>query len=289
MSGNAKGIALMILGMFGFAVTDAFLKLLGGTIPTGQIMIVLGVGGGAVFTLLALRDGPDGWGKAFKHPLVLLRNTFEVCGTMGFLTGLVLAPLSIVSALIQMTPLIVTLGAALWLKEQVGPHRWTAIFLGFIGVLFVIKPWSASFEPGSIFALVGVFFLSLRDLVTRRVPQDIPTLKLASYAMLLLIPAGFLLLWLNDDTLVSPNRNQTLFLIGAILISVVGYFGTTAAMRVGDASLVSAFRYSRIIFALILAALIFGERPDALTYLGAAIIVLSGLYAMWRERLRRAA
>lgn len=289
VSDNLRGIALMVLGMFGFAVTDTFLKLLGKEFPSGQIMISLGLGGGTIFAILAFREGSAGWSTAFRHPLVLLRNIFEMLGTVGFLTGLVLAPLSIVSAIVQAAPLIVTLGAAIWLKEKVGPHRWTAIFLGLFGVLLVIKPWSSAFEPGSLFAVCGVVFLSLRDLVTRRVPKDIATMKLAAYAMYLLVPAGIVTLLITDQELVSPNTNQILFLAAAILISTIGYFGTTAAMRVGDASLVSAFRYSRILFALVLAAAVFGERPDAFTYIGAAIIVLSGLYAMWRERLRKKA
>lgn len=287
-SGNLQGIGLMVLGMFGFAVTDVFIKLLGGAIPTGQILMCLGIGGGVAFWALSLRAGARDWRAAFAHPLVITRNIFEVVGTVAFLSGLVLAPLSTVSAIVQANPLIVTIGAALWLKEPVGIHRWSAIFVGLFGVLLVIQPWSDSFVPASLLAVLGVSSMAIRDLVTRRVPPHYGTMQISTFALFLLIPGGVALLMGTGTTLVTPTLTQALLLLAAVAISVVGYFGTTAAMRVGEVGVVTPFRYSRIVFALIFAALVFGERPGAMTYLGAAIIVASGLYTLWREQLRRA-
>jgi len=286
-SDNFKGIALMVLAMLGFAITDAFLKSLSGLVPTGQLIMTMGTCGGLTFAALAHRNGATGWRKAFLTPIVLTRNFFEAIGTMLFLTGLMIAPLSVVSALVQVTPLVVTLGAALWLREAVGPRRWSAILVGFFGVLLVIQPWSISFSPGALFTLAGVFFLAGRDLVTRRVPQTIPTMMLASIGMGLLLPAGALLMLFQNQSWTATSPPQTLLLAGAVIFSIIGYFGVTAAMRIGEASLVSAFRYSRIVFGLILAALFFGERPNSIAYAGMAIIVASGLYTMWRENKLR--
>ncbi|MEP4195844.1 MAG: DMT family transporter [Aliishimia sp.] len=286
---NLQGIVLMVLGMLGFAVADVFLKLLGGAIPTGQIIMSIGAGAGTIFLVAALREGQLEWVGAFKEPIIIWRNLFEIIGTLGFLTALILAPLSTVSAIIQANPLIVTFGAALWLKEPVGPYRWAAIFVGLLGVLLVIQPWGTRFEPTSLFAIIAVLGLALRDLATRRVPKYVSTKQLSVYALYLLIPAGALLMLATGSSYVIPNGAQAVFLISAIFISSIGYFGTTAAMRVGDVGVVTPFRYSRIVFALIFAALVFDESPDVLTYLGAAIIVASGIFTLWREQRAKVA
>ncbi len=288
-SDNLRGIALMVLGMLGLAFTDAFLKALGGAIPAGQIMMVQGLGCGTVFGVLALRQGATGWRGNFLRPVVLVRNVFEVLATGFFLVALELVPLSIISTILQANPLIVTLGAAVWLREAVGPRRWAAVIVGLLGVVIVLRPWSATFDANVLFALAATVGLSLRDLVTRRVPARISTLQVATFAFGFLIVAGAASLLLQGQRPVIPNPTQALLLCGAVCLLCVGYFGITSAMRVGEVGVVMPFRYVRIVFALIIAALVFGERPDLLTYVGAGVIVASGLYTLWREQIRRKA
>ena len=191
---NLRGSALMIAAMFGFAVTDMFIKLLGAALPTGQILATLGAGGALVFGVLARRRGETLLGPAFVHPAVLWRNGFEILGTLCFISAIVHAPLSVTSAILQANPLVVTLGAALWLGEPVGTRRWSAIGVGLVGVLLVIQPWNERFEPASLPAVGGVFGLAGRDLATRRVPDGISSVVLSSYALAMLVPAGLLLL-----------------------------------------------------------------------------------------------
>lgn len=286
-SANLQGILLMILGMAGLAITDALLKLLGGAIPIGQLMIIQGISGALIMGTLAVRQQDTGWVQNFLLPIVVVRNVLEVIAAVSFLTALVLIPLSTLSAILQANPLIVTLGAALWLKEPVGPRRWAAIAVGFFGVLLVIQPWSDNFGFFAILGVIAAISLAGRDLATRRLPTDLSTYQASTYAFIMMFIVGLLLLFVIGDAWVSPNTTQTLLLITTILTMPIGYFGITAAMRVGDVAVVTPFRYSRIVFALILAALIFGERPNALTLIGAAIIVASGLYTIWREQLRR--
>ena len=287
---NLRGSALMIVAMFGFAVTDMFIKLLGAALPTGQILATLGAGGALVFGTLARRRGDVLFGPAFVHPAVLWRNGFEILGTLFFVSAIVHAPLSVTSAILQANPLVVTLGAALWLGEPVGVRRWSAIGVGLVGVLLVIQPWNERFEPASLLAVGGVFGLAVRDLATRRVPDGIPTLVLSSYALAMLVPAGLLLLALPGTPAPTlPGPGEALLLLGAVAISTLGYYGITAAMRVGEVGVVTPFRYSRIVFALVIAALVFDERIDALMLFGAAVVVASGLYALWRERRLRTA
>lgn len=282
---NVRGSALMVVAMLGFAVTDMFIKLLGAALPTGQILLVLGAGGATVFGLAARRRGDTLFGKAFVHPAVLWRNGFEIVGTLCFVSAIVHAPLSVSSAILQANPLLVTLGAALWLKEPVGYRRWSAIGIGLVGVLLVIQPWNERFEPAALLAVGGVLGLAFRDLATRRVPPGISTTLLSSYALSMLVPAGALLLLLPGTAAPTwPDAHEALLLLAAIGISTLGYYGITAAMRTGEVGLVTPFRYSRIVFALIISAVVFDETIDPLMVIGAAIVVASGLYTLWRER-----
>lgn len=279
----------MVFGMAGFAALDALLKLLAGSIPTGQILMFQGLGGAVIFGVMGLRAGLSDWRARFLHPVLLARNCAEVLAATGFVVALASASLSTIAAIIQSNPLLVTLGAAIWLREPVGPYRWGAILVGLCGVLIVIRPGTAGFEPASLYAVGAVIALSARDLLTRWVPAEVPTVQLGTFAMISLVAAGLVIQVLSGAPLRHPEGWEAIYVIGTILMLPIGIYGTTAAMRVGDISVVTPFRYTRLIFALILAAVIFGERPDALTYLGAAIIVASGVFTVWRERLRAAA
>jgi drug/metabolite transporter (DMT)-like permease len=205
-------------------------------------------------------------------------------GTIGFVTAIALIPLSTASAILQATPLFVTLGAALFLQESVGWRRWTAILVGFCGVLLIIRPGLEGFTWQSLFALQGVVGLGIRDLATRRVPRTTSSLQLSFWAFLVLIPASGLMIWANGEVIAAPDAITLVYFAIALLIGIGAYYSIVAAMRLGEISFVSPFRYSRILFALVIGISVFGERPDAMTLTGAAIIVGSGIYTLWREQ-----
>ena len=215
---------------------------------------------------------------------VLLRSLGELIGTIGFVTALALTPISSASAILQATPLAVTLGAALFLGETVGWRRWSAILAGFAGVVLVIRPGMSGFEPNSLFALLAVVGLGMRDLVTRRVRGDVTSLQLSYLAFLTLIPASVILASVSDRAWVAPEPQMWALVGAAVLAGTLAYYAIVAAMRIGEVSYVTPFRYSRIIFALIVGVVVFDERPDAIMLAGAAIIVGSGIYTVWRER-----
>ena len=288
LSPNLQGIFLMTIGMAGLAVTDAILKILGGAIPIGQIMVIQGAGGTLIFGALSLRQGDRNWAQNFFLPTVVWRNLCEMVAVVSFLAALILVPLSTISSILQANPLLVTLGAAIWLNEPVGPRRIAAIIVGLLGVLLIIRPWSDSFNVAALLCVVATVSLSVRDLLTRRLPSTVTNHQAATFVVALMVPLGLVLNAARGEVFVSPNSQQLALIFAALLSMPVGYWGVTAAMRVGDVAVVTPFRYSRIVFALILAALIFGERPDALTYIGAAIVVASGLYTIWREQMVRA-
>lgn len=285
---NLRGAGLMVLAMMGFALEDMLIKFMAAELPVGQIIGMLGLGSAILVAPILLLTGQSLFDRSMMTMPILLRAIGELIGTLGFVTAIALTPLSTASAILQATPLFVTLGAALFLQEAVGWRRWTAILVGFFGVLLIIRPGMEGFSWLSLFAVQGVVGLGIRDLATRRVPPQTSTLQLSFLAFLVLIPAAGLLMWINGTSVTPLSSQNWMIFIAAIIIGIFAYYGIVAAMRLGEISFVTPFRYSRILFALVIGIFIFGERPDFMTLLGAGIIVASGLYTLWRERTVRA-
>lgn len=281
---NLRGAALMVLAMLFFAVEDMLIKLMANTLPIGQIVGMLGVGSAILLGIALWVQGEALFSRQMLTGPILLRAIGELVGSIGFVTAIALIPLSTASAILQATPLFVTLGAALFLQESVGWRRWTAIGVGFFGVLLIIRPGLEGFSWQSLFAVQGVIGLGIRDLATRRVPRTTSSLQLSFWAFLVLVPTAALMMWANGEVFTRPQGAGFVYFLIAVLIGIVAYYCIVSAMRVGEISFVTPFRYSRILFALVIGIGVFGESPDALTLLGACIIVASGLYTLWRER-----
>ncbi|MGR3466757.1 MAG: DMT family transporter [Shimia sp.] len=284
---NLRGAALMTLAMLGFAIEDAFIKALATSWPTGQIITALGLASTPVFAALCRIKGVPLLSRVAFHPAVVLRNASEVTGTLAFVTALTLVPLALASAILQAAPLLVALGAALFLGQAVGPRRWAAILVGLLGVLIILRPGLSGFDANALFAVLGVLGLAARDVATRAIPDHVPSPYLATLAFALLVPSGLILMAVQGTPpgAITPGTAQ-LFL-GAFLVGLVAYGAIVSASRLGDVAAVTPFRYSRLIFALLIGLVVFGERPDAATLIGAALVIASGLYTLAREaRLR---
>lgn len=280
---NLRGALLMILAMGGFALEDALVKTVTQHVPMGQVLVYLGLGGGIAFGALATRRGHCAFGRMFFHPAVLLRNAGEIVGTAAFVTALMLIPLSLASALFQVMPLFVTLGAIVFLKARVGWRRWLAIGLGFVGVLIILRPGFEGFEPAALFSLVAALGLAARDLATRACPPEAHPLQLSSWGFLSLVPVGAAMLAFGDGP-VRIDATEAGLLLSALGLGMVGYYALTLAMQVGEIAFVTPFRYVRLVFGLTLGWLVFAERPDAPMLIGSAIVVGAGLYTLLRER-----
>lgn len=286
---NLRGAILMTLAMAGFACGDLFIKLMTESLPNWQIIAMMGLCGSAVFAVALVTKGQALFDRAMLTGTILLRNACELVGTLCFVTALSLTSFSLASVILQTTPLIVTMGAALVLKESVGWRRWSAICVGFLGVLLVIQPTAGGIDSGAVFALLAVCGLAVRDLATRRVPRHTSTLQLSFLGFATLIPAGAVLSLTDAHGLTTVTGEHWAMLAAAVGLLSLAYVAIVSAMRVGEVSFVTPFRYTRIVFALILGALVFGESPDAAMLVGSTIIVGSGLYTVWRERRIRAA
>ncbi|QBF31601.1 DMT family transporter [Thalassococcus sp. S3] len=284
---NLKGAALMVLAMLGFAVEDALIKLMAGALPTWQIILVLGCGGSLVFALLTVLRGQKLLDRRFLTVPILIRNLSEMLGIVGFVTALSLIPLATASAILQAAPLLVTLGAALFLGEPVGWKRWSAILVGFAGVMLILRPGLDGFDANALFAVMGVVGLAARDVAVRRVPAEISSVQLSYLGFLAALPAAAILAAVTDLPYVAPPPWLWAALLATVGLGVFAYYCIVAASRIGEVAFVTPFRYSRMVFALAIGMVLFAERPDTLMMLGTTLIIASGLFTLWRERKHR--
>ncbi len=275
---------LMTLSMAAFAGEDALVKYLSATLPVGQVVIAIGLVGVLVYGTLAHVQGVPVVSKIALRGPVLVRNLGEVFGAASFVAAIALAPLSIVITILQAMPLAVTLGAAAFLGERVGLRRWSAIAVGFLGVLLVLRPWGEAFEPAALLAVISVAFLAARDLATRRVPAGLHLWQLSSWGFLALLPAGVLLFVLMRQAPMIPDPQELSLTLAASLCGILGYAALVLATRYADIASTVPFRYTRLLFGMLIGMVVFGEQPDLLTWAGAGLIVAAGLYTFARER-----
>ncbi len=281
---NLRGILMVILAMAGFTLEDVFIKKLSGPLPIGQILIGLGLGSGAIFAAIALFNRENLFARAAWSRMSLLRAACEALAAAAFASSLALVDLSTVAAVFQALPLVITMGAALFFGDQVGWRRWSAIGLGFVGVLLIIRPGLQGFEPASLLVLAAVLLVAVRDLATRLIDHSVSSAVVSFQGFSSLILAGALMLAFLPRSTGPVGGNEAMWFAGAILFGSAGYWGIVTAMRIGDTAVVAPYRYTRLLFSMSLGVLIFDERPDLPTLLGAALIIGTGLYTFLRER-----
>lgn len=288
MNDNLRAAAILTLGMLLFAVEDVLIKVLASELPFAEVLAIIGLAGVLVFGGLLRLGGGRFWTRDLLAPAVVLRNSAEAISSVAIVLALGLTELSATSAIMQAVPLFITLGAAAWLNEPVGWRRGTAIVLGFLGVLMILRPGLAGFQPASLWAVIAAVGLAARDLATRRVPRRMSSLHLSASAFAAILLGAVLMGLVLGERPVLPDASQAGLALACVTMTVFGYALLVAATRIGEASALAPVRYARLVFALILAVIVFGERLDALTLAGSAIIVGSGCYTLWREaRLSR--
>lgn len=280
---NLRGAALMTFSMLAFAIEDVLIKTLGARIPPGQIISVIGAGASLAFVAWFIAKRQPVFVPEHLNGKVWLRGLFEVLGTMLFISALIRMDVTMLSAIIQATPLVVAMGGAVFLGQTVGWRRWAAILIGFAGVLLIIRPGLDGVSIATAFGVGGMLGLAGRDLATRAITVHISGAHVSLHAFLLLIPAGLVLCWINGAPLVIPSSRDGLTLVLCVAIALIAYLCIVAATRSGDAAFISLFRYTRMLFALVLGMVILNERPDTLTLIGVAIVISAGLFTLIRE------
>ncbi|MEP1536453.1 MAG: DMT family transporter [Paracoccaceae bacterium] len=283
MSNNVFGALLMMASMASFTFNDTFIKMTDGAVPLWQLLFLRGVlttmlilGLGNVLRTIHFRMSGRDW------RLIGMRCLSEIGAAYFFLSALFQMPLANAIAILQVLPLAVSLGAALFLGEGLGWRRMTAILIGFCGMLLIVRPGPDGFSIWSIYALLAVLCVTCRDLVTRQLSPDVPSLtvtliaaiSVTLFAGIASVPQGWAVL--------TPNLWS--LIVGSSIFILGGYFFSVQVMRQGDISFIAPFRYTSLIFALALGWLIFDDWPDGITLIGAGIIVATGLFTLYRER-----
>lgn len=285
MSPNLRGSLYMALAMAAFTLNDAITKTVTAEMNFGQVMMVRGWFAILLIGLLVWRR------NAFRSPRVVLtipvalRIAGEVIGTIGYLVAITHLPIANASAIFQVQPLAVTLGAALVFAEPVGWRRWLAIGAGFLGVLIIVRPGLEGFNSFALGALVSVIFTSLRDLATKRIPPEIPSLFITLLTTITVTIVGALIFAPLGGWSQLIAKSVGLLALAAVLV-LTGYQCVIVAMRVADISAIAPYRYTALIWAIGLGYVVFGDVPDAWMLTGASVIVAAGIYAFYRERLR---
>ncbi|WP_204114073.1 DMT family transporter [Shimia biformata] len=281
---NLHSILLMTFSMFCFGVEDFMIKHMAASLPPGQVLLMLGFGGAVIFAAIAKARGQALFPTGAGTGMLYLRSALEGMLAICMVLGLWLVPLSVFATVLQTSPLMLTMGAALFLGETVGWRRWAAISVGFFGILLIIRPGTTGFDPATLLVLAATVLISARDLISRRLPKSVPSLTVAFQGFAALVISGPLLMLVMGTALVPATAGQTAGMATTVLFGVMGYFAIVVSTRIGDAVALAPFRYTRMVFALILGIVILGERPEMLTYLGAGLIIASGLYTYLRER-----
>ena len=273
----------MIASMVAFSLADTLVKISTSLISPAQVLFLLLAGGLIIFALMAILQGDRlNDPRAFSR-ILLLRYVAEITGMIGMVMALANVPISVVGAITQASPMLATVGAVLFLKETVGWRRWSSIVVGFVGVVLIVQPGGVEFDFDVLWAILAVAALSIRDLTVRSIPTDMASSSIATYTMAASVPFTIGWVLLNGESLL-PTQINWVVTLPMVILGAVGYMLLIASLRTAEVSVVMPFRYSRIIFLLVLGVFVFGEKPDFMVLLGASLIVVSGTYMMWREQ-----
>lgn len=280
----------MVIAMTGFAVGDTLMKLASqggeGGATAGQMLAFQGVVGILLFGFLMLRSGDRLSRDLITDKVVVWRTFSDIGSAAAFVTALTLMPVGNASAILQFQPIVVTLGAVLFLGETVRWRRWSAIAVGFVGVMIIIRPGTDGFTGASVYVLIAVAGLTVRDLLTRVLNPKHSTMAISFFVSIAIIPTGLLVQFVGGfDWYVSTDR--FLYLLASSGFVMGAYYALTEALRVGEISTVAPYRYSRLVAAFLAAFLLLGERPDLPTLVGSGLVVAAGLFVLYRETVGR--
>ncbi|APO75045.1 DMT superfamily inner membrane transporter protein [Rhizobium etli 8C-3] len=285
-SRNTQGAIFMSLAMAGFSSSDALSKSVISYMNAGQIIFIRGVFTSILVYLIARHLGALRSWRIVLKPIIILRVVCEVLAAVSYITALGMMPIANASAILQSLPLVVTFGAALFFGEPVGWRRWSAILVGLLGVMIIIRPGPEGFTPAALLCVASVLVTAGRDLATRSIDPEIPSLMVTVVTAMSVAFFGALLMPALGGWQPVSLTSLSHLLLASVLV-LIGYQSVILAMRTGEVSFVAPFRYTSLIFSALLGVFFFSEVPDFWTLCGAAVVIASGLYTFYREAKRR--
>ncbi|WP_299652497.1 DMT family transporter [uncultured Tateyamaria sp.] len=283
MSPNSFGALLMMASMASFTLNDTLIKMTDGAVPLGQMLFLRGALSVALILIFArwlgrisFAIGRADWGR------IAVRSGAEIGAAYFFISALLNMPIANVTAILQALPLTVAVAAAVFLGEPLGWRRMVAIGVGLVGVLLIVRPGAEGFSVWSLYALGAVACVTVRDLATRRLSASVPTMTVT------LMAAVTITLFFGAVSITEPwvalTPRLSVLIGGAAVLIIGAYWFSVQVMRQGDIGFIAPFRYTGLVFALILGFVVFGDWPDALTMVGAGIVAATGLFTLYRER-----
>ncbi len=271
----------MVITTACFVAGDTCIKLIGTTLPLGQVLCLIGFVSTVFLLMVCGQQGILKNVPMIFTRMVLLRSLFDALGSFMFVSALMHMPLANLSSVMQSVPLVVVAVAVIFLGEKAGLARVTAVIAGFAGVLLIVKPSPQTITTFEFLAVGAVIVVAFRELATKRIPASVPFLIIALANAIFISLSSFGVGLVQGFGAVEAW--QWVLLLGAGLFVTVSYFFIVATVRLGDLSATAPFRYSEVVFAIIAGIIVFGEYPDAISYVGMALVIGAGLYAAHRE------
>ena len=303
MSTNLQGISFLMLAMFVFSLQDIAIKWIGGDYPVLEIVIVRNLVALPCTLALFRLEGRRGWPTTQRHKLEYVRGLLLFVSFTTYMMGLAAIPLADVGAIRNSAPLLITFLSVVWLGEKVGPRRWLSLFIGFIGVLIIIRPGATTFNIGSVFILLTTLTYALNVMVTRQLRTTDSSATMAYYSTLVYLVAAIVLTPLSIFVGEIPNAHPSiafllrawtmptlldvLIMAGLGLIWASGMYLIARAYSLAEASTAAPFEYVALLFSIFWGFAIWSEIPSLATWIGAFLTVGSGLYILYREQKTR--
>jgi drug/metabolite transporter (DMT)-like permease len=282
---NLRGILAMLACCLFFILNDTCVKAVGDTLPLGQVIVLRGILTTVAIVAMAWWTGVLGQvPRLFVDRLVGLRTVGEVGATVLYLSALLTMPIANISAIAQAAPLMITAAGALFLGERVGWRRWTAVGIGFIGILIIVRPGAEGFNVWALVALGSVMLVTVRDVTTRLIPAGTPVFAITTVASVWIMVAGGGLTLVAGEVWQPLGGREILLVAGSAAFLLAGMITVIAAMRHGDIAVVAPFRYAFIPYAILIGWLVWGDVPDRVTLFGILVVVATGVYTFYRER-----
>lgn len=281
---NLRGIVAISACNLLFLINDTLIKVASAELPLTEIIFFRGLFATPLLLPLVLMTGAHRQIALLWNWPVFWRTVAEICAAFLFLFALFHIPIANANAILQIVPLMITAAGAIFLGDAVGWHRWTAIVVGFIGVLIMVRPGLAGFDVYSLYAVASMFFITLRDMTTRLMPARLPALLVALLTAVAVGASGPVFAVAVGQQWVVPSGHSLGLIFVAVIFLIGGYLTAVEFMRHGDISVVAPFRYTVILWAMIVGFIVWREIPDWPMLLGTAIIIATGVYTFHRER-----
>ena len=282
ISENTKGAFLISLAAACYVMSDIFMKFLSSEISMFQITYLRGLLVTFFLFSYCYMSEASFFIKEWRDRIVItIRSTLEVIMTYAFLAALFNMNVANANAILQLIPLIVLLGSFIFLRQSPKTYEWIAVLVGCFGAVIIIRPGASDFNFFTIHALVAVFCLSARDLLTVRLNKNIPSNVVAFYSALMLTVVSFLL---SEDTDLFGKVDNSLFIVYTAIFVSIGYIASVSAMRYGEVTFVSPFRYTALLWASVMGFIFFGEIPKSSTLFGGSLIILAGIFIFYKSK-----